>query len=120
MNKKITATLSSLALAAGAVALGAVPAQAADTCKSGSVCYVHDGSLRAEVAPGVNPRVQFDKIINNSSKSIQVSWGGWGESNMFEGYIEAKAAVTVVGARSTIELPQYTDATGIEWVRVVR
>ena len=120
MNRKIAATLSTLALAAGTVALGAVPAQAVDTCKTGSVCYVHDGSLRAEVAPGVNPGVQFDKIINNSSKNIQVSWGGWGESNMFEGYMEAKGGTEFVGARSTIELPRYTDATGIQSVRVVR
>ncbi|WP_435746051.1 hypothetical protein [Microbacterium sp. PMB16] len=119
MKRQIAVTLSTLSLAAGAALLGAVPAQAADGCDAGAVCYVLDGTIRAEVAPRVNPGVQFDQIINNSSSDVRVNWYGWGESNMFEGYIEGKAGSDLVRAGSQIDLGS-TTASGVSSIQIVR
>lgn len=119
MKRTIALTLSTVSLAAGAVVLGALPAQAAAGCDSGAVCYVLDGSIQAEVAPGAKPSVHFDQVINNSSSSVRISWGGFGESSFIEGYTVGKASNDLVRSGSTLSLGEDT-ATDIYSVRVVR
>lgn len=119
MKRTIALTLSTVSLAAGAVVLGALPAQAATGCDAGAVCYVLDGVIQAEVGPGVKPSVSFDQVVNNSSSSVRVNWAGFGESSFIEGYAVSTTSNDLVRPGTTLDLGE-TTATTVYSVRVVR
>lgn len=119
MKKNIAVALTSLSLAAGAAVLAAVPAQAAEGCDPGAVCYVLDGVIKAEVAPGVKPRTSFDEIVNNSSSTVRVAWTGSGES-FIPGYATAVGNTETVRAGKRVYLGDFTTADTVLSVRVVR
>ena len=119
MKRTIALTLSTVSLAAGAVVLGALPAQAATGCDAGAVCYVLDGVIQAEVSPGTAPSTQFDQVINNSSSNVRINWAGFGVSSFIEGYTVSKASNDLVRAGSTLDLGADT-ATTVYSIRIVR
>lgn len=99
--------------------LGAIPAQAAPGCDTGAVCYLLDGTIKAEVSPGTTPSTSFDQVINNSRSNLRISWAGWGESAMFEGYTVDKASNDLVRAGRTLD-PGADTATTVYSIRIVR
>lgn len=118
MKRTIALTLSTVSLAAGAVALGALPAQAADGCDPGRVCYVLDGAIQAELSPTVKPSGEFDQVINNSTSSLRISWAGYGDDSDFA-FTVSKASNDLVRAGSTLDLGGDT-ATTVYSIRIVR
>ncbi|WP_407360299.1 hypothetical protein [Microbacterium sp. LBN7] len=119
MKRTIALALSTVSLAAGAVALGALPAQADTGCDAGAVCYVLDGVIQAEVRPGVKPSASFDQVINNSSSSVRISWAGFGESSFIEGYTVSTMSNDLVRPGSTLDLGAAT-ATTVYSIRIIR
>ncbi|MFS0913180.1 hypothetical protein AB3M89_15470 [Microbacterium sp. 179-I 3D2 NHS] len=119
MKRTIALALSTVSLAAGAVVLGAVPAQAAPDCRAGAVCYVLDGTVLAEVGPGVRPGTAFDQVVNNSTSTIRIAWSGFGESSFIPGYTTSKASNDVVRPGAVLDLGDDT-ATTVSAVRVIR
>jgi hypothetical protein len=119
MKRTIALTLSTVSLAAGAVVLGALPAQADSGCDAGAVCYLLDGAIQAQVSPGTKPSARFDQVINNSSSNVRINWAGFGESTFIEGYTVSTTSNDLVRSGSTLNLDGAT-ATTVYSIRVVR